>query len=49
MTSNTDIQQGRLRTLAERLESWKRGDRARGWVHRVSAARIPPIQQTPCG
>ncbi len=27
----TDIQQGRLRTLAERLESWKRGDRARGW------------------
>ncbi|AEF43030.1 Replication protein Rep (plasmid) [Hoyosella subflava DQS3-9A1] len=27
----TDVQPGRLRTLAERLQSWKRGDRARGW------------------
>ena len=28
----TVVFRGRQRTLAERLESWKRGDRARGWA-----------------
>ena len=27
----TEVIPGRLRTLAERIESWRRGDRSRGW------------------
>lgn len=41
----TEVQPGRLRTKAERLESWKRGDRARGWaaVHALHETTNPEL------
>lgn len=47
----TEILPGRHRTLAERLESWKRGDKARGWcavhtLHETTRTDLPVDNST---
>src|SRR5699024_1910702 len=41
----TEVMPGRLRTLDERLESWKRDDRGRGWtaVHALHETTNPEL------
>lgn len=45
----TEVAGGRHRSLAERMESWRRGDRARGWtaVYALHPSRTHPIDRSP--
>jgi len=45
----TEVAGGRHRSLAERMESWRRGDRARGWtaVYALHPSRTHPVDRSP--